>query len=255
MPLLQALRHSDSALKWSRALIVLLVMAIHVLLLNLMWQALRQPLPNRPSSQVASPERLRTITFLLEPHAPAAIKPRRDDPRLEARSKRPDPVRDEFLGPVDGIQVSNAAALADAVEPVIHEGSALLAPSSELSLVAIPSTPSKSASAPLALNAGVMRSAVAQGKVSARKLVEISGQQVNKLKPTQNEKLAATIAEAGVPDCVRFLKFDPPAIESEESTRQLLSQTRGPSSGREVTMSILPTAELIYAAATGKCKF
>ena len=81
MPLLQALRHSDSALKWSRALIVLLVMAIHVLLLNLMWQALRQPLPNRPSSQVASPERLRTITFLLEPHAPAAIKPRRDDPR------------------------------------------------------------------------------------------------------------------------------------------------------------------------------
>jgi cytoskeletal protein RodZ len=242
MPLLQPLRESVSRTR-NRALIVLLVVAIHILLLSLLWHALHQPLPNRPSIQVARADRSQTIVFLLEPYAPAAIKPRREEPRRDAHATQTDPKRDTATPvPVYGSEVSNAAALASAVAPAIHEDSAM-------------PTPAQSASAPLNLSDDVMRSAVAQSKGAARKLVEISGQQVNKLKLTQIEQLAATIAEAGVPDCVRLLKFDPPAIESEESTRQLLSETRGPSSGRNITIPILPAAALIHAAATGKCKF
>jgi hypothetical protein len=225
-----------------RAPIVLLVVAIHVLLLSLLWHALQQPLPSRPSNQLAHVGRSATIVFLLESYAPAAIKPRRQEPQRDAHATQTDPKRHTATPvPVYGSEVSNAAAVASAPAPVNSEDS-------------VGPAPAKSASAPLNLSDDVMRSAAAQSK-GVRKLVAISGQQVNKLKLTQIEQLAATIAEAGVPDCVRLLKFDPPAIESEESTRQLLSETRGPSSGRNITIPILPAAALIHAAATGKCKF
>lgn len=44
MPLLQPLRDSVPGLSWNRSLIVLVVVAIHALLLSLLWQALHQPL-------------------------------------------------------------------------------------------------------------------------------------------------------------------------------------------------------------------
>ena len=243
MPPLQPLRESVPGMGWNRALIVLVIVAIHVLLLSLLWHALHQPLPNRPSNQAARVDRSQTIVFLLEPYAPAATKPRRDEPRIEARQTHRNREHDSPVSaPVYGSEVSNAAALADAVAPVIHEDSAS------------PAT-APSASAPLNLGDAVIRSAAVQGKGSVRKLVEITGQQVNKRKLTQREQLAATIAEAGVPDCVRLLKFDPPAIESEAAIHELLAPTRGPIKGREASVPLFPAAALIYAAATGKCKF
>ncbi len=98
-----------------RVPIVLLVAAIHALLLGLLWQALHQPLPNRPISKVARTDRSQSIVFLLEPYAPAATKPRRNEPRLEDRSMPAD--RTHAIAapePVYGSEVSNAAALSSA---------------------------------------------------------------------------------------------------------------------------------------------
>jgi hypothetical protein len=102
----------------NRALIVLAVVAIHVLLLGVLWQAMHQPLRNRPSSQVARSDRSQTIVFLLEPYESAAIKPRRDEARPDARRTHADRVQNAAVPmQVYGSEVSNAAALTSAPTP------------------------------------------------------------------------------------------------------------------------------------------
>ncbi len=115
MPLLQPLRDSVPGLRWNRALLVLLVVAIHALLLGLLWQALNQPLPNRPSSKVARTDRSQTIVLLLEPYVPTAIKLPRDKPQHDARPARANRTNDIAVPePVYGSEISNAAAMPSA---------------------------------------------------------------------------------------------------------------------------------------------
>ena len=96
----------------NRALIVLAVVAIHVLLLGLLWHAMHQPLPNRPSSPVARSDHSQTIVFLLEPYESAAIKLGRDEARPDARRTHNDRAQNAATPmPVYGDKVSNAAAL------------------------------------------------------------------------------------------------------------------------------------------------
>lgn len=100
--------------------IVLVVVAIHVLLLSLLWKAVHQALPSRPSSKVAHPDHSQTIVFLLEPYAPAAIKSGRDEAQLDAHPTQVRPKRSEHethaavLAPVYGSEGSNAAAMPSA---------------------------------------------------------------------------------------------------------------------------------------------
>jgi len=107
------LRKAVTRVKLSRALVLALVVAIHLLLLKIPWPALRQALPNQPSKQVAPPDRSQTIVFLLEPSQPLATKPQRADPQPEARPTHRDRAHDSAVSaPVYGNEVSNAAAMA-----------------------------------------------------------------------------------------------------------------------------------------------
>lgn len=107
------LRKAVTPVKWSRALVLAVVVAIHLLLLKIPWPALRQALSNQPSKQVAPPDRTQTIVFLLEPSQPLATKPQGEDPQPEARPTHRDRAHESAVpAPVYGNEVSNAAATA-----------------------------------------------------------------------------------------------------------------------------------------------
>jgi hypothetical protein len=190
---------------------------------------------------MALPERSRTIVFLLEPYAPAVMKPRRDKPHLDAGPARDDRIYTTAVqAPIygDRTHVAATSVRAPPDAPVSSETSVIPTFNSEPSLVAIPSRSASSASAPLNLGDQVIRSAAAQTKGTSRKLVDISGQQVNTPKPTKNEQFAAGVAEAGVPGCLRpdAFKLDPPAV------------------GSIPLVGILAAPNLVHAILTGKCK-
>lgn len=98
--------------------------------------------------------------------------------------------------------------------------------------------PVGSASAPIDLGDTVIRSAVARSKGAVRKLAEASGQALDPPKPSKNELLAAAVAQAGVPDCLRDdgLKRDPPVI------------------GPIAFSGLLAVPFVVHAAVTGKCQ-
>lgn len=98
----------------------------------MLWHAVHQALPNRPSSKVERPDRSQTIVFLLEPYAPAAIKPRRDDAHPDARPGRADRTHDTVVSaPVYGSEISNSAALSSAPLLPLTTGDTAAMPSAE----------------------------------------------------------------------------------------------------------------------------
>jgi hypothetical protein len=110
-------------MRLNRALIVLLVVAIHMLLLSWLWILGHQALPNRLNGQVLRPDRSSSIVFLLEPSAPAAIKLRRDAPHQASHPMPANPERDTVTPtPVYGNEVSNAAALSLATSSSLTTG-------------------------------------------------------------------------------------------------------------------------------------
>lgn len=142
MPLRLLLREAVPRVSLSRALIVSVVVVIHLLVLKVLWRAVNQALPNRPGSQVARPEQSKTIVFLLEPNAPAAINHRRGEPHPDARPRRADRMRENAVPePVYGSEVSNAAAMPSAgaasVEVPKQSGSTLNLPLSREALKSI----------------------------------------------------------------------------------------------------------------------
>ena len=163
-------------------MIVLVIVVLHVLLLSLLWQTLHQPLPNRPSSHVARVDRSQTIVFLLEPYAPAAIKPRRDELRLDTRPKHFDRTHDNLVpAPVYGSEVSNAAALSSAPAPV------------------------EAASAPvrieqaLRLDAKTLKKAIADAEHGTFREMAKNAGRLDEIEPRQPDKFARAIAGAAVP--------------------------------------------------------
>jgi hypothetical protein len=112
-------------MRLNRALVGLGVVAAHMLLLSLLWTIAHQALPNRSNKQATRPDRSPSIVFLLEPNAPAAIKPRRDAPHPDAQRAQADPKRDTAVPtPVYGSEVSNAAALSNAASVPLTTGGA-----------------------------------------------------------------------------------------------------------------------------------
>jgi hypothetical protein len=111
-------------MRLNRVLIVLSVVLAHMALLNVLWTTVHQAPPSRSNKPVVRLDRTPSIVFLLEPNAPAAIKPRRDATHPDARSAQTEPLRDTAA--VYGNEVSNAAALSNSalVPKTVGEASA-----------------------------------------------------------------------------------------------------------------------------------
>ncbi len=102
---------------WSRALVLALVVAIHLLALKLAWPGLHQAPHQRHSGQAARPERSRTMVFLLAPSAPLAISPRQEKALTDARPAQPDRLSGRTLpAPVRGDALANAPVTATAAQ-------------------------------------------------------------------------------------------------------------------------------------------
>ena len=147
--------------------------------------------------------------------APAVSRP--GPPRQRATPATPPVPRTE---PVPPIETNNVVVAAPVERP------------------ARVTAPVGSASAPIDLGDAVIRSAVARSKGAVRKLAEASGQALDPPKPSKDELLAAAVAQAGVPDCLRDdgLKRDPPVI------------------GPIAFSGLLAVPFVVHAAVTGKCQ-
>lgn len=100
---------------WSRALVLAVVVAIHLLALKLAWPGLHQAPRHSHSGQAAPPERSRTMVFLLAPSAPLAISPRQEKALTDARPAQPDRLSGQALpAPVRGDELSTAPVTATA---------------------------------------------------------------------------------------------------------------------------------------------
>jgi hypothetical protein len=100
---------------WSRALVLAVVVAIHLLALTLAWPGLHQAPRHSHSGQAAPPERSRTMVFLLAPSAPLAISPRQEKALTDARPAQPDRLSGQALpAPVRGDELSTAPVTATA---------------------------------------------------------------------------------------------------------------------------------------------
>ncbi|MDI4633541.1 hypothetical protein J7U46_10825 [Pelomonas sp. V22] len=101
--------------------------------------------------------------------------------------------------------------------------------------------PDAAASAParsLDLGAGTVRSAMSLSTGAVQRLANASSQALHSPRMSESERLRASVADAGVPGCLRAdaLKHDPPAI------------------GRIGVQGILVAPFMVHAALTGKCK-
>lgn len=100
-------------------------------------------------------------------------------------------------------------------------------------------TAAPDASGALKLDPATLRSAISSGKSAVQQLAERSGKPLaHTQRPSKDEQLAASIADAGVPGCLRpdAMKHDAPKI------------------GPVVLGGILATPFWVHAALTGKCQ-
>ena len=222
-----------------RVPIVLLVAAIHALLLGLLWQALHQPLPNRPSSKVARTDRSQSIVFLLEPYAPAATKPRRNEPRLEDRSMPAD--RTHAIAapePVYGSEVSNAAALSSA--PAAVEAA---------------SAPVRMEQA-LRLDAKTMQRAIADAQRGTFREMAKNAGRLDEIEPLKADQFAGVIASAALPSLLEQSEARLAAFK-KESCRPKSKPTGGQAIGGApppLDPSMTPNDSPLAVANLNDCK-
>lgn len=107
-------------------------------------------------------------------------------------------------------------------------------------ILAAPSAESAeaAASAALSLDAATLRAALPAGKSAVQQLADASGKSLHTRRPSKDEQLAASIADAGVPGCLRpdAMKHQPAKI------------------GPIVLGGVLAAPFWVQAALTGKCK-
>ena len=86
--------------------------------------------------------------------------------------------------------------------------------SSNLTIDTYAPRPAEHASAPLRLDSAVVGAAAKASKSEVRKMADLAGKELNAPRPTKDEVMAAAIADAAVPGCLRpdALKHDPPQI-------------------------------------------